>query len=69
MPQCRLQQTCLNNNISYQANIIPIGKNSETNVYFGIAKHHLNYDTQITRNPSTTETASQVLSYLMSFGK
>ena len=34
--QCPLQQKCFSNNILYQANITPIGKNSETKVYYGI---------------------------------
>ena len=36
IPQCPLQQKCLSNNILYQANITPIGENSETKVYYGI---------------------------------
>ena len=34
IPQCPLQQKCLSNNILYQANITPIGENSETRVYY-----------------------------------
>ena len=42
IPQCPLQQKCLSNNILYQGNIIPIGENSETKVYYGICKTTLN---------------------------
>ena len=35
-PQCPLQQNCLSNNILYQANVTPIGENSETKLYHGI---------------------------------
>ena len=35
IPQCALQQKCLSNN---QANIIPLGENSKTKVYYGICK-------------------------------
>ena len=38
IPQCTLQQKCLSNNILYQANITPIGENSETKVYYGICE-------------------------------
>ena len=38
IPQCPLQQKCLSNNILYQANITPIGENSETKVYYGICE-------------------------------
>ena len=34
--QCSLRQRCLSNDILYQANIIPLGKNSETKIYYGI---------------------------------
>ena len=37
-PQCPLQQKCLSNNILYQANITPIGDNSETKVNYGICE-------------------------------
>ena len=33
------------------------------------AKQHLNEDTQVTKNRSNTLTASQIVSYLTSFGK
>ena len=36
--QCPLQQRCLSNNILYQANITPLGENSETKVYYGICE-------------------------------
>ena len=36
--QCPLQQKCVSNNILYQANITPFGKNSETKVYYGICE-------------------------------
>ena len=36
IPQCTLQQKCLSNNILYQANITPIGENSETKFFYGI---------------------------------
>ena len=36
--QCPLQQRCLSNNVLYQANITPLGENSETKVYYGICK-------------------------------
>ena len=36
--QCLLQQRRLSNNILYQANITPLGENSETKVYYGICE-------------------------------
>ena len=36
--QCLLQQRCLSNNILYQKNITPLGKNSETKVCYGICE-------------------------------
>ena len=36
--QYPLQQNCLSNNILYQANVTPVGKNSETKVEYGICK-------------------------------
>ena len=36
--QCLLQQNCLSNNILYQANVTPVGENSETKVEYGICK-------------------------------
>ena len=36
IPPCPPQQMCLSNNILYQANITPIGENSENKVYYGI---------------------------------
>ena len=36
--QCLLQQTCIDNNILYQANITPVSENSETKVYYGISE-------------------------------
>ena len=36
--QYPLQKRCLSNNILYQANITPFGKNSETKVYYGICE-------------------------------
>ena len=36
--QCSLQQRCLSNNILYQANISPLGENSDAKVYYGLCK-------------------------------
>ena len=67
--QCPLQQKCLSNNILYQAKITPIGKNSETKVYYGIcettfklgcANHKLDIDKRNHRNrKSDTELSNK----------
>ena len=36
--QCPLQQKCLSNNIFYQANVTPIGENSQTKFCYGICE-------------------------------
>ena len=38
MPQCPLHQMCLSNKILYEANITPLGENSDTKVYCGICE-------------------------------
>ena len=68
IPECSLNQKCLSNNILYQANF-STDEDSETEVYYGICETTFKLRTQITRNCLTTETASQILRYVTSFGK
>ena len=67
--QYPLQQNCLSNNIIYQANINPVGENSETKIYYGIWQTTFKLRYANHKNLSITETASQIMSYLTSFGK
>ena len=69
IPQCPLQQRCLSNNILYQASITPIGENSETKVYYGICKTTFKLRYTNHKKSFNHRNASQILSYLMSFGE
>ena len=69
MPKCPRDQRFPSKNILYQANIIPMTRIQKLKFTTAFMKQHLNYDMQITRNRSTTETACQILSCLTSFGK
>ena len=67
--QFPLQQRCLSNNILYQPKITPLGDNSETKVYYGNCETTFKLRYANHKKRSVTETASQIMRYLTSFGE